>query len=582
MGLARLGMLVNFVSHSVVVGFSAGAGMLIVINQTSHLLGLSFPSNNLIETFRGLVVNFTALHWPTAVMGISTILVIVLFKKLKPNLPAALIAMIIASIMVYFLGLDQAGVKVIGKLPSRLPPLADLPLLDLNFISRLSTGALAVGSIGLVASSAIARSIAAQTNQRLDSNQEFVGLGLANMAAGFFSGYPCAGSFSVSAINFKGGARTPLSSIFSSLFVLIALLLLAPLGAYLPRTALAGVLIITGYGIIDQAEMLRIWHGARGDSLIMLTTFFGTLLLPVEFAVLSGILLSFAFYIMKTSVPRVFSVLPDENFKHFVQPEPHQLLCPQLGIIKISGDLYFGAVSHVEEAINSHLAHHPEQRFLLLRMQGVNHCDFSGIHMLEAVQRTCQDRGGNLFLMKVQKPVDALMQSTGFSSHLGSYHFLQEDTAIEFLFHKVLDPAVCIYECNVRAFKECQNLPKRAYPIDIPLLMDVSLANIVDITPQELWHMLRNGGDAPKVIDVREPREFKQSHIPEAQLIPLSKILVETVALEMNSNIVLVCRSGRRSVRAACALQNNGYQHVRILRGGMLAWESARLLVAVK
>jgi SulP family sulfate permease len=415
----------------------------------------------------------------------------------------------------------------------------------------------------------------------LDSNQEFVGQGLANIAAGLFSGYPCSGSFTRSAVNYEAGAKTPVASIFSGLFVLMAMLALAPLAIYLPRAALAGVLVVTAYTMIDRAEIKRIWQGARGDAFTMLVTFLGTLFLDLEFAVLAGILLSFALYIMKTSVPRVFTVLPDKEFKHFIAQQPEQEPCPQLGILKISGDLYFGAVSHIEEAIHRHLTHHPEQRFLLLRMQGVNQCDFSGIHMLEAILRLCQERGGDLFLMKIQQPVLEFMRSTGFYSRLGADHFLAEDDSIEYLFQKVLDPAICIYECHMRAFKECQNLPKQTYSVDIPLHTDIPPETIANISPQELHQKLINGDTSTLVIDVREPREFKQGHIPEAQLIPLPKILSDTLDLPNNREIILVCRSGRRSTRATHLLQTKGYQNVRMLQGGMLAWEAARLLEAI-
>ena len=578
LGLARLGMLVNFVSHSVVVGFSTGAAILIAINQFPHLLGLEFSSHNLA----GVTVNLPEVHWPTATLGLGTILLIVLLRRLKPNLPGVLISIIIASVIVFGLNLDEKGVAVIGQLPSNLPPLVELPLFDLDFIARLSTGALAIGAIGLVATTAIARSMAAQTGQRLRSNQEFVGQGLANIAVGFLSGYPCAGSFAASAVNFKAGAQTRLSAMSAGLFVLIGLLGLAPLAIYLPRAALAGVLMVTAYGMINRAEIGRIWQGARGDALIMLFTFLGALFLSIEFAVLLGILFSFALYIVKTSAPRVYPVLPDENFKHFGPQSPDQPSCPQLGILKISGDLYFGAVGHVEETIYEYLEKRPSQRFLLLRMQGVNQTDFSGIHMLESVRHICQERGGDLFLMKAQPPILHLMKSTGFYDQLGPDHFLAEDQAIAYLFHKVLDPAVCIYECHARAFSECQNLPKQTYPVELPLYPTMAANNIPDISPEELWQKLRRGDASELVIDVREPREFKQGHIPQARLIPLPKILSDRADLAYNDPIVLVCRSGRRSARAACVLQSRGYDNARILRGGMLAWEAAGLLQAIE
>ena len=581
MGLARLGVLVNFVSHSVIVGFTAGAGVLIAVNQLRHLLGLQFSSHGVLETIREVIIHLPEISWPTAVLGIGAMSLIVLLRQLNPKLPGAFISMVVTSVAVFLFGLVGLKVAVIGQLPSGLPPLVDLPLFDLNFISRLSTGALAVGAIGLVQTIAIGRSISTQTGQRLDSNQEFVGQGLANCAVGVLSGYPAAGSFASSAVNFKAGARSRFSAIFSSIFVLAALFFLGPLAAYLPRAALAGVLIVTAYGMVDRAEMARIWQGTRGDALIMLATFLGTLFLDIEFAVLLGILLSFAYYIMKTSVPHVFPVLPDASFKHFARQQPEQSPCPQLGIIKISGDLYFGAVNHVEDAINQQLVSNSGQRFLLLRLQGVNHCDFSGIHMLEAVRRSCQERGGDLYMMKVQPPVLAFMRSTGFYNQLGADHFLSEDQAIGHLFHKVLDPAICIYECQVRAFQECQNLPKRTYPLDIPLFTDIPSEYVPTITPQALWQQLRNGGPPLQVVDVREPREFEQGHVPQSKLIPLSQLLLDTWDLPENNEIILVCRSGRRSVRAAYVLKQKGYQNVRILQGGILAWEAAGLLEAL-
>jgi len=581
MGLARLGMLVNFVSHSVVVGFSTGAGVLIAVNQLRHLFGLDFSSHTLLGTLEGVITNLAQTHGPTTMLGVGTMIFIGMVKQLYPKVPAALLSMVVASAFVFILNLDRAGVAVIGQLPSSLPPLADLPLFDLDFIAELSTGALAVGAIGLVETTAIARSISTQTGQKLDSNQEFFGQGLANIAAGLFSGYAGAGSFSRSAVNFKASARTPASAIFSSIFVLIALFTVAPLAAYLPRAALAGVLIVTAYGMIDRVEISRIWQGTRSDAFIMLATFLGTLFLHMEFAVLLGIMFSFAFYILKTSVPQVFTVVPDASYKHFVRSTPQDAACPQLGIIKISGDLYFGAVSHVEEEINQHLARHPEQRFLLLRMHGVNHCDFSGIHMLEAIQHSCRERGGDLFLMKVQKPVYAVMESTGFCAKLGKDNILSDEEAITFLFHKKLDPAICIYECSVRVFMECQNLPKRTYALDIPLYTDIPPESITAIPPVSLWKKLQQNHARLKMVDVREPREFRQKHIPQSTSIPLSRILSKSIELEPDHEIVLICRSGRRSTRAAAVLQQQGYQHVQILQGGILAWEAANLLEAV-
>ncbi|HXV97705.1 MAG TPA: SulP family inorganic anion transporter, partial [Anaerolineae bacterium] len=462
MGLARLGLLVTFVSDSVIIGFTAGAGVLIAVGELRSLLRVEATAPpGLISTLQNLFTHMTETHWLSLALGLGTLAVTLLLRRFYPKWPGQLIALSLAAVLVALFSLDSYGVQIIGQLPHSLPPLAQLPLTDVELIGDLSVGALAVATIGLVEATSIARAVATQSGQRLDSNQEFVGQGLANIACGFLSGHACSGSFNRSALNYESNAQTPLASVFSGLFILAAMFILSPLAAYIPRAALASMLILAAYSMIDRKEMTRLWRGARGDALIMTVTLLATLFLPLQFAVLAGILMSLGYYIMKTSTPRVHTVLPDETFKHF-KYQPNKPPCPQLGIIKISGDLYFGAVNHVEEAIRQTLARNPRQRFLLLRMHGVNHCDISGIHMLESLTRTCRDGGGDLFLMKVQGPVHALMESTGFCDQLGRDHFLPEDQAIEYIFHKILDPAICIYECDVRAFQECQNLPKRS------------------------------------------------------------------------------------------------------------------------
>ena len=581
MGLAHLGMLVNFVSDSVIVGFTAGAGVLIMVSQLIPLLRLDAPNvPGLLDTLQNIFPGLVELHGISLALGLGTIILIVILRRFKPAWPSALIAMLAATAVVAVLGLNQVGVKVIGELPRSLPPVTIPPVWNFDLIAQLFGGALAIGAIGLVEALSVARSIASQTGQRLDSNQEFIGQGLANIACSFFSGYANSGSFTRSAVNFKSGAQTPLAGAFSGVFVLAGMFLFAPLGAYLPRAALAGVLIVIAYGMIDQKEIARIWRGPRGDRLIMVLTLTATLLLPLQYAVLIGIMVSFAVYILRTSTPRVVAVLPDDEYKHFLH-QPGKPPCPQLAIFDILGDLYFGAVNHVDKTIHDHLHRQPSQRFILLRMQSVNQCDISGIHALENILRTSRDHGGDLYFMRVQDSVLQVMQSSGFARLLGSDHLLGEDQAIPFLFNRILDPAVCIYECEVRAFKECQNLPKRFLPAEMGgLHLEATGAVVPGISPVRLWQRLHDP-TPPLVIDVREPREFARSHIPQALLKPLPGLLTQGLELPGEQEVVFVCRGGRRSSRAAARFINQGYANILVLQGGMLAWEAAGLLEAV-
>lgn len=586
MGVARLGVLVNFISDSVIVGFTAGAGVLIVVGQLRTLLHLSFLSSpNLMRTVSQIAIHVSETHILSLVLGTGTILIIIALKRVNNKLPGPLIAMFVTAVLVAIFGLNQQNVQVVGALPRSLPPLAQLPLFDLGLIGDLSTGALAVAIIGLVEAIAISRSIASQSRQRLDSNQEFVGQGLANIVTGLFSGFPCSGSFNRSYLNYSAGAQTRLAGAFSGLVVLGVAFLLAPFAAYVPTVAMAGVLIYSAYGMVDRKEIGRIWQGARSDRRIMFITVLAALLLPLQFAVLTGILMSLVYYIWSTSLPRVFSVVPDDSFRHFTrQIDPaegvNKPACPQLGILDIQGDLYFGAASHIEEAILDNLQHNPDQRFLMLRMHSVTQVDISGIHTLESIVRSYRERGGDVFVMRAQRPVMAFMESTGFADSLGAGHFLQEDGAICYLFHKVLDPAVCIYECDVRVFLECQNLPKRMLPADmLPSLAPVG-GEVPAISPEDLWTGLRSDSP-PLIVDVREPREFKSGHVPTAELLPLPRLLDGAIDLPRDRPIVLTCRTGRRSLRAAQIMGRRGFRDVSILSGGVLAWEAANLLEAI-
>ncbi|WP_423225027.1 SulP family inorganic anion transporter [Candidatus Amarolinea aalborgensis] len=579
MGLARLGILVNFVSDSVIVGFTAGAGVLVAVGEVRHLLRLDFSASGLLDNLVKLAQTVSQAHPASMALGLGAAGLILGLKRLDRRLPGPLIALLMAGAAVALFNLAANGVKIIGQMPGGFPPLARLPLLDLDLIGHLSTGALAIAAIGLVEATSIARSIASQSGERLNSNQEFVGQGMANIAAGLFSGYPASGSFNRSALNLEAKARSPMSNVFGSLFVLIATLALGPLVAFVPRAALAGVLIVGAYGMIDRKEMQRIWRGARGDTLIMIVTLSATLLLPLQFAVLSGILMSLAYYLLKTSMPQVRSVVPDEHFRHWIF-QPDKPVCPQLGVVDILGDLYFGAASHIEESVRALQAQHPTQRYLMLRMQSVDHCDISGIHALESILRLYRERGGDVYFTRVRESVLKLMKSTAFFRDVGADHFLGEDNAVEHLFYHVLDPAICIYESDVRVFRECQNLPRPEYGVPIVLHTDMPAGLLTEIEPRALWDRLR-GQAPPVVVDVRQPREFKRGHIAQAQNIPLVDLLTQPLTLPHDRLIVLACRAGRRSARATYALHNQGYNNCAVLQGGMQAWEDAGLLEAV-
>ncbi len=582
MGMARLGVLVNFVADSVVVGFTAGAGILISLNQLKHLLRIELPASpEIIHTVRSLVANMDQLHQPTLYLGLGTIVLVSVLKKFMSKLPAALIGMVAASVLVGLFKLDDRGVQVLGAIPRSLPPLKGLPLLSPDLLWKLTAGALAVSAIGLVEAISSARSIASRSGQHLLSNQEFVGQGLASIAAGFFSGYTVSGSFTRSAINYESGGKTPFASVFSGLFVLIAMLAFAPMAVYLPRTALAGVLLVTAYGMIDRTEMKKILHTSRGDSSVMISTMLATVLLPLEFAVLAGMLISFARYLIKSSTPSVSSVVPDPTFRHF-ESSVNKVDCPQLGIIQVEGSLYFGAVHHVEEMIRQNQEAHPRQKFLLLRLNMVDHCDVSGIHMLGSVVAGYRRRGGDVYLDGVRPKVIEMMHLYGFDEYLGYENTLNDEDTVSFLFHKVLHPGFCVYDCTERVFAECQALPKDEHAAQLPEDTDIPSHEIEQVSPTTLKLLLDDPEDEIILLDVRELTEYKKWHIPGSINMTLRDLADDIPIVTTDQSVVFVSRIGRRGDLAAVIMQDFGQPNVFNLKGGMLAWEAAGFPLAVE
>ncbi|MCA9932019.1 MAG: STAS domain-containing protein [Anaerolineales bacterium] len=581
LGLIRMGFLANFVSDAVVIGFTGGAGILIVVNQLKHLFRVEVGRSPLFfVTLREVAGQLTAVHSTTLAIGIGMIIFLILLKRFKPNWPAPLLGMVVASIAVMVFNLEGQGVIVLGKLPQGLPPVTRLPIFDLDLLRQMISGIFAVAIIGLVEATSISRAIAAKSGQYLDSDQEFVGQGIANLVTGFFSGYPCSGSLTRSLVNYEAGSRTQMGAVFSGLFVLAATLLFGPWARFLPRAALAGLLVYTGSRMLNHQEMRRIWHTSRGDSAIMVGTLAATLLLPLEVAVLTGVVISFARFIAKTSHPAVHSMTPNEEFDHLTY-RPEQPVCPQLGILTIEGSLYFGATQHVEDAIRENQAAHPGQRFLLLRMNQVNFCDITGLHLLETIVRLYRQQAGDVFMVGVREAVWEKMRLSGFTELLGIDHFLSQQRAVKSIF-EILDPAICIYRCPHRIWRECQSLPKsdRECAIDAGDYVPVT-AVIPNIAPTTLWQRLNNA-NPPAIVDIREPYEFEQAHIPQAELIPMPNILSGDSHIPEDQEIVLICRTGRRTRLTVYKLQQQGYNNLVNMDGGMVAWEAAGLPAVIE
>jgi SulP family sulfate permease len=351
---------------------------------------------------------------------------------------------------------------VVGAIPQSLPPFHFPNIRGLEIevdIADLAPGALAIAILGLMEAVSIAKSIAGQTHQRLNVNQEFIGQGLANVAASLFSGYPGSGSFTRSAVNFRSGGKTPMSGVFSGITVAVVVLVAAPLAAKLPVTALAGVLMVVAYDMIQKEDIKRAMRATRGDGAVLLVTFLSTLFLHLEFAVYVGVLLSIGLHLAETSHPRIHSVVPDLETGRMVG-SAYGKICCQMDIVTIEGAVFFGSVTFVLEDLQRRLKNHPQMANLLVRMHQTNILDASGIHAVEILLEEIRERDGGLYLAGVKPRIFQIFKNSGLLREVGESHFrTTTGSAIRQAMRESFCPAICA-TCEYVVFVECSELKR--------------------------------------------------------------------------------------------------------------------------
>ncbi len=473
LGLARMGALVNFVSHSVVVGFTAGAAILIATSQLKHFLGLDIPAGeSFLHTWQDIFRQIHEINPYVTAIAAVTLIAGVLFMRFKPRLPGMLFAMIIGSLLAALLAYETRDIELVGELPAQLPPFS-MPDLSLKSLKALGSGALAIAMLGLVEAVSIAKSVALKSGQRIGGNQEFIGQGMANIVGSFFSSYASSGSFTRSGINYTAGAVTPMAAIFAAVALALIVLAVAPLAAHLPIAAMAGILLIVAWRLIDFHHIANILRTSKRETAVLLTTFLATLFVELEFAIYVGVMLSLVIYLMRTSRPGIVVRTPDPHSagRHMVT-DPKLPECPQLKIARVDGSLFFGAVDHVQGEFQRFLAEDPGQKHLLIICNGINFVDIAGAEMLMQEAKRRRNLGGGLYLSKVKEEACRILKRGGFVDHLGDEHiFVTKADAIQTIFAK-LDRSIC-ERCDKRIFLECQKIE---YKGEKPLATDKTAA----------------------------------------------------------------------------------------------------------
>ncbi len=398
MGLARLGALVNFISHTVVIGFTAGAAVLIATSQVNSFLGLDLERG---LRFHQVIVQAASrlgeVNPYVVTVSVVTLVCGVVLRRLLPRLHMIL-ALVVGSLTALALnrfagGNDVTDITTVGALSAGLPPIS-LPNFSPNALEQVIFPALVVTMLGLTEAVSISRAIAVKSEQRIDGNQEFIGQGLGNLVGSFFSSYAVSGSFNRSGVNHAAGARTPLAAVYASVFLLVILMLISPLAAYLPTAAMAGLLFLVAYGLIDSHHIGSILRTSRQETAVLLVTFIGTLI-DLEKGIVFGILLSLMLYLSRTSRPEMVPVVPDPDpASYYYVPAEDRAECPQYKMMRIHGSLFFGAVNHVQGELRRIDERSPESRHVLLAARGMNFVDVAGAELLVQEAKRRRRLGG--------------------------------------------------------------------------------------------------------------------------------------------------------------------------------------------
>ncbi len=442
LGLLRLGFIANFLSHPVIAGFITASGVLIATSQLKHILGVPAGGHTLVEMLASLAVHLGDVHLATLVIGVLAAAFLFWVRKgLKPVLMRAglapraadilakagpVVAVALSTAAVWLMGLDARGVAIMGAVPQGLPPLT-MPDLSPDLLGALLVPALLISVIGFVESVSVAQTLAAKKRQRIDPDQELIGLGAANLGAAFTGGYPVTGGFARSVVNFDAGAETPAAGAFTAIGLAIAALALTPLIFFLPKAVLAATIIVAVLSLVDFSILRKSWAYSKADFAAVLATIGLTLGLGVEAGVSTGVILSLALHLYKTSRPHVAEVGLVPGTQHFRNILRHEVETdPTLLTLRVDQSLYFANARFLEDLIQDRIAEDCALRHVVLMCSAVNEIDFSALESLEAINERLKAAGITLHLSEVKGPVMDRLQRSHFLDEMSGEVFLSQ------------------------------------------------------------------------------------------------------------------------------------------------------------
>ncbi|KAA2314692.1 sulfate permease [Pseudooceanicola sediminis] len=446
LGLFRLGFVANFLSHPVIAGFITASGILIAASQLRHLLGIQGEGNTLIEIVSALWPHLGEINPVTLCLGLSAMVFLFWVRKgLKPLLwriglgprmadlvakTGPVLAIVATTLVTWGLDLGAQGVAIVGEVPQSLPPLT-LPSLRPELVRELALPALLISIIGFVESISVAQTLAAKKRQRIDPDQELIGLGAANIGAALTGGFPVTGGFSRSVVNYDAGAETPAAGAFTAVGLALAAVFLTPLIHYLPKATLAATIIVAVLSLVDFSILRRAWAFSRADFAAVSVTILLTLVMGVEVGVTAGVVTSVLVHLYKTSRPHIAVVGRMPGSEHYRNVLRHDVETqPQVLSLRVDESLYFPNARFLEDQLMRHAAEKPGLRDVVLMFAAVNDIDLSALESLEAINTRLRDAGVRLHLSEVKGPVMDRLKRSHFLDEMTGEVFLSQHAAI--------------------------------------------------------------------------------------------------------------------------------------------------------
>ncbi|MGB5446526.1 MAG: sulfate permease [Psychromonas sp.] len=445
MAIFRLGFLTHFISHPVLSGFMTASGVLIIVSQSKHLLGVTSHGSNAVELLVSLFQQISATNFYTAAIGIGSLLALIGSRRYlsgcltKMGTPsswtkqivklAPVVVMLLCIAIVRFFQLDTHGVRVVGVIPSGLPALS-LPSIKLQDVYALLPAAILISLVGFVESASVAQTLAAKSKHKISPNQELIALSGANIASALSAGFPVTGGLSRSVVNFDAGASTPLAGSFTALGISITALYFTPLFASLPQSVLAAIIIVAVSSLVDFKTLWQVWKESKSDGFSITLTVLGVLLVNVEVGIILGVIASIFLHIMRTSRPHiaVVGLLPDSQ--HFRNVDRYEVeTCSDIVTIRIDESLYFVNAQYLEDKIPQYIADYPAAKHLILMCSGVNNVDLSALDSLKKVISDLKERGVTVHLSEVKGPVMDRLQHSHFIENLSGSVYIDQFTA---------------------------------------------------------------------------------------------------------------------------------------------------------